>query len=542
MAKTALIPLGLLLAVVLGSIAALLARLDTATIAGILTDPEIRFAVAMSMGTAVTSLLLAVCIAVPAAWALTRGAVCTIGGGHLSYRLANLALDLPMVTPPLVTGMGLLLLLGQTGPVGAAFPAFARNLFSPLGVVIAQTYVACAILVRSAASALSAVDREYVHAAYGLGLSPWKAFVLVEIPLCWRPLTGGRILALSRALGEFGATLMLAGATRMKTETLPMAVYLNIASGDFTKAIACAALLIVIACVLLLALHAVQGRDRATDGSDEGDGGDRATDGSDGGDGGDASEGGSESGNAKGIPNTAPARQHGAPPHAPAPTGTAMASTTRPVNHMPQPPLLRLTGISGGLLRNVSLDIPEGACLGVCGPSGSGKTTLLRIIAGTLPHGGQVEYAGRDITVLPPWRRPFRRLDQRLYLFPYLTVDGNLRLAQYAAGQPDDPTRRADVLARMGIAHLARRLPRQISGGEQQRAALARAVVGAPRLLLLDEPFSSLDWDLRERLWDVLRDIRAAYGVTMLLVSHEPRELDALADARITLHGGRLAD
>jgi molybdate transport system permease protein len=530
MAKTALIPLALLLAVVLGSIAALLARLDAATVAGILTDPEIRFAIAMSMGTAVTSLGLAVCIAVPAAWALTRGA---IPGGRLLHRLSNLALDLPMVTPPLVTGMGLLLLLGQTGPVGAVFPAFARSLFSPLGVVIAQTYVACAILVRSAASALSAVDREYVHAAHGLGLSPWKAFLLVEIPLCWRPLTGGCILALSRALGEFGATLMLAGATRMKTETLPMAVFLNIASGDFTKAIACAALLIVIACALLLALHAVQGRDRATDGVER--------------------RGENEDGNAGGQPDVEPAysdscgegtllRQPQANPRA-----VRMASATRekgplPAMHVPEAPLLRLADISGGLLRDVSLSLPEGACLGVGGPSGSGKTTLLRIIAGTLPHGGRVEYAGRDITGLPPWRRPFRRLDQRLYLFPYLTVDGNLRLAQYAAGQPDDPARRAGVLARMGIAHLAHRLPRQISGGEQQRAALARAVVGAPRLLLLDEPFSSLDWELRERLWDVLRDIRATYGVAMLLVSHEPRELDALADARITLRGGRLAD
>ena len=527
MAKTALIPLGLLLAVVLGSIAALLARLDAATVAGILTDPEIRFAIVMSMGTALTSLLLAVCIAVPAAWALTRGAVCAIGGGRLPFRLANLALDLPMVTPPLVTGMGLLLLLGQTGPVGAAFPVLARNLFSPLGVIIAQTYVACAILVRSAASALSAVDREYVHAAHGLGLSPWKAFVLVEIPLCWRPLTGGCILALSRALGEFGATLMLAGATRLKTETLPMAVFLNIASGDFTKAIACAALLIVIACVLLLALHAVQGRDRATDGSGE-EGGNRSKD-----------------GDAGGTPNIVSmpqneAHQHNAPQiNAPQ---MGMSATPLPTTHVPKVPLLRLTGIAGGLLRDVSLDIPEGACLGVGGPSGSGKTTLLRIIAGTLPHGGRTEYAGRDITGLPPWQRPFRRLDQRLYLFPYLTVDGNLRLAQYAAGQPDAPARRADVLGRMGIAHLAHRLPRQISGGEQQRAALARAVVGAPRLLLLDEPFSSLDWDLRERLWDVLRDVRATYGVTMLLVSHEPRELDALTDARITLRGGRLAD
>ncbi|MGJ3523790.1 ABC transporter permease [Nitratidesulfovibrio sp. D1] len=505
MAKTALIPLALLLAVVLGSIAALLARLDAATVAGILTDPEIRFAIAMSMGTAVTSLGLAVLIAVPAAWALTRGA---IPGGRLLHRLSDLALDLPMVTPPLVTGMGLLLLLGQTGPVGAVFPAFARSLFSPLGVIIAQTYVACAILVRSAASALSAVDREYVHAAHGLGLSPWKAFLLVEIPLCWRPLTGGCILALSRALGEFGATLMLAGATRMKTETLPMAVFLNIASGDFTKAIACAALLIIIACALLLALHAMQGRDRAADGDGDGD---------------------------------SPAAAGGQPDMEPA-YSAKREKGPLPAIRVSKTPLLRLAGISGGLLHDVSLDLPEGACLGVGGPSGSGKTTLLRIIAGTLPHGGRVEYAGRDITGLPPWRRPFRRLDQRLYLFPYLTVDGNLRLAQYAAGQPDDPARRAGVLARMGIAHLADRLPRQISGGEQQRAALARAVVGAPRLLLLDEPFSSLDWELRQRLWDVLRDIRATYGVAMLLVSHEPRELDALADARITLRGGRLAD
>ncbi len=251
MARLAVLPLCVLLLFILGSLASLLGELDWDAATRALWDEEVRFALLMSLGMALVSLLLSALIALPAAWFMARAR-------FPGRKALDLALDLPMVTPPLVAGMGLLFLLGQNGPVGALLPAVARNLFSPLGVVIAQTYVACSILMRSAVSAFISIDYNYVHAAHTLGLSPLNAFLLVEIPLCWRPLLGGCILAVSRSLGEFGATLMLAGAIRMKTETLPMAVYLNIATGDFKKAIACAALLLIIAAILLLALHCVQ--------------------------------------------------------------------------------------------------------------------------------------------------------------------------------------------------------------------------------------------------------------------------------------------
>jgi molybdate transport system permease protein len=102
------------------------------------------------------------------------------------------------------------------------------------------------------------VDVNYIDTAHNLGLTPGRAFFLVEIPLVWKPLLGGCILAFSRAIGEFGACLMLAGATRMKTETLPMAVFLHIASGDFDSAVVCAVILLAIAAGMLVILHLAQ--------------------------------------------------------------------------------------------------------------------------------------------------------------------------------------------------------------------------------------------------------------------------------------------
>lgn len=250
MTKLALLPLVLLLTLVLGSLCALVWQLDFAVLLNVLQNKELHFALGLSVSTAFISLLLSLLIAVPASW----------GMKHISFRgkrIVEILLDLPLVTPPLVIGMGLLLLLGRQGPFGSIFPQMTVYLFSPIGVVIAQTYVASAIVLRAAHGAFASIDPAYVSTAQNLGLTPWKTLLLVEIPLCWQPLLSGAVLAFARALGEFGATLMLAGAVRLKTETLPMAVYLNIASGDFSLAIGCALLLMLFAGVLLLVLHSI---------------------------------------------------------------------------------------------------------------------------------------------------------------------------------------------------------------------------------------------------------------------------------------------
>jgi molybdate transport system ATP-binding protein len=191
--------------------------------------------------------------------------------------------------------------------------------------------------------------------------------------------------------------------------------------------------------------------------------------------------------------------------------------------------MLRVEHVATWAFDDVSLHVPEGSCAAISGSSGSGKTTLLNAIAGIVPYEGCVHLNGRLVNGVPPWQRPCRYLNQRLYLFPYLTVAGNLALAQYATGSRRSKSQQMAMLDEMGIAHLAHRYPGQISGGEQQRAALARAMISRPRLLLLDEPFSSLDWEIRVRLWEVVKGLRQR-EVTILLVTHEPREIAALAD------------
>jgi molybdate transport system permease protein len=250
--------LAVLLFFIAGAAFSLVLQVEWPVVIRVLKERETLFALRLSLGTSLCSLFLAVMIGLPASWAL-------VSGRPPLRPLINILLDLPTVTPPLVAGIGLLLLLGQKGLLGKIDPRLTAKLFSPLGVIIAQTYVALSIFARTAVSALMSIDRSYRAAAYNLGLTPARTFFFVEIPMVWKPLLGGCILAFSRAIGEFGACLMLAGATRLKTETLPMAIYLNIASGDFSAAVVCAVILMVIAALMLIMLHIAQ---RASSGAE----------------------------------------------------------------------------------------------------------------------------------------------------------------------------------------------------------------------------------------------------------------------------------
>ncbi|MGC7590583.1 ABC transporter ATP-binding protein [Bisgaard Taxon 46] len=198
--------------------------------------------------------------------------------------------------------------------------------------------------------------------------------------------------------------------------------------------------------------------------------------------------------------------------------------------------MLEIRNLNAGILKEVDLQVSSGECLAVVGQSGSGKTTLLNTIAGYIDYQGQITLAQQIIDNLPPWQRNCRYLNQRLYLFPHKTIAGNLTLAKPTALRAEQIT----LLAKLKIDHLIDRYPHQLSGGEQQRAALARVLINPPHLLLLDEPFSSLDWDTKQHIWAILKNLIEEFHITTLLVTHEPKEADYLAHRQIRLAQGKL--
>jgi thiamine transport system ATP-binding protein len=194
----------------------------------------------------------------------------------------------------------------------------------------------------------------------------------------------------------------------------------------------------------------------------------------------------------------------------------------------------------------VSLAIPRGEVFALLGPSGSGKSSLLRAVAGLEPCTGEIAFDGEPVMRMPPHKRRFVLMFQDGQLFPHLDVAGNvgyaLRVSTRASGATRPPIgeRVAELLELVGLAGFERRRVTDLSGGEQQRVALARSLAASPRVLLLDEPLSSLDRELRERLAGELRDILRATGVTTILVTHDHDEAGVIADRIGILDAGRL--
>jgi iron(III) transport system ATP-binding protein len=199
-------------------------------------------------------------------------------------------------------------------------------------------------------------------------------------------------------------------------------------------------------------------------------------------------------------------------------------------------------------LNDVSLDVVAGEAVVILGPSGCGKTTLLRLIAGLdVPDSGEIWLAGVQVSgprraLVPPHERGIGFVFQDLALWPHLTVQKNLDFVLESAKTPraDRRARTHDVLTLVRIEPLSSRYPHELSGGEQQRVALARALVGQPRLLLFDEPLSSLDAELRETLRAELAGLQRALRVTTVYVTHDREDVAALADRVVEMRAGRI--
>ena len=196
-------------------------------------------------------------------------------------------------------------------------------------------------------------------------------------------------------------------------------------------------------------------------------------------------------------------------------------------------------------LNDVSLHAARGSFVVLLGPSGCGKSTLLRVLAGLEDAtSGRIELAGRDVARLPPAARGISMVFQSYALFPHLSVAENIVFGLRARRVPaaERAARLAQAAELVGLGKLLERRPAQLSGGQQQRVALARALAPSPKLLLLDEPFSSLDAETRGRLVGEVRGILRDAGQTALMVTHDPEEAEAMADWIGVMGEGRLVE
>ncbi len=194
-------------------------------------------------------------------------------------------------------------------------------------------------------------------------------------------------------------------------------------------------------------------------------------------------------------------------------------------------------------VHGVSIDIPSGEFVVILGPSGCGKTTTLRCVAGLeIPDSGSILIDGSDVTSLPPRERDVAMVFQNYALYPHMTVSENISypLRMKKIPKTEIGKRVREVAQLLGIEHLLARRPRQLSGGEQQRVALGRAIVRRPKIFLMDEPLSNLDAKLRLNTRAELKRLQRQLGVTTVYVTHDQAEALALADKIAIMNNGRL--
>lgn len=211
-------------------------------------------------------------------------------------------------------------------------------------------------------------------------------------------------------------------------------------------------------------------------------------------------------------------------------------------------PIIELRGVAKyygatAALHNINLEIANGEFLTLLGPSGCGKTTILRLISGfESPSKGELLLNGVDIVSAPPEKRQVNTVFQNYALFPHMTVRDNvafgLKMQKIDRREMND--RVAEVLRRVHLDDLADRMPRQLSGGQQQRVAIARAIVNNPLVLLLDEPFSALDFKLRKQMQLEIKHLQRQIGITFVFVTHDQEEAFAMSDRVVVMNEGEI--
>jgi len=244
----------ILVAFIVVPLAGLFFHLDPADIVAALRTTAAQEALRLSIITTFSSLAITLILGTPLAYILARA---TFPGRSI----ADAVVDLPIVVPPAVAGLALLLAFGRNGTFGPLLNALGIQLsFSTVAVIMAQTFVASPFYVRSARAGFAGVDRTLEAASATLGMGPLRTFAYITVPLAAPALIGGAVLSWARALGEFGATIMFAGNLAGVSQTLPLAVYLNLESGNLPVAVVLSVILILFSLIVVVAVHTTEKR------------------------------------------------------------------------------------------------------------------------------------------------------------------------------------------------------------------------------------------------------------------------------------------
>ncbi|MBD2387829.1 molybdate ABC transporter permease subunit [Cylindrospermum sp. FACHB-282] len=416
----------------------------------------------------------------------------------------------PLILPPTVVGFLLLLFFGKNGPVGKLMERFDFTVvFTWYGAAIAATVVSFPLMYKTALGALAQIDTNLLRVGRTLGANESTIFWRISLPLALPGIVAATTLAFARALGEFGATLMLAGNIPGQTQTMPMAIYFAVEAGAMEEAWFWAIAIMIISLSGIIAVNFWQEL--------------------------------REKGRRRDGVTREEARQ------------------SRQIGQERESSSLAAQSFNAGLYVDIEKRLPSFHLqisfntneqpLGLLGGSGAGKSMILRCIAGIeTPTKGRIVLNDRVLfdsekgINLPSRDRHIGFLVQNYALFPHMTVAQNI-----AFGLPKGLSTASirvqveEQLLAMQLQGLGDRYPHQLSGGQQQRIALARALASQPEALLLDEPFSALDTHLRSQLEQQMAKTLANYQGVTLFVTHNMEEAYRLCPNLLVLERGETA-
>ncbi|MGO1561564.1 Molybdenum transport system permease protein ModB (TC 3.A.1.8.1) [Actinomycetales bacterium JB111] len=527
----------LLLTIVIGAFAS---RVPWTHLPELLAEPSSRAALGVTLRTGAVALAVDLVLGIPMALLLSRS--------WPGARVARVIVLLPMAMPPVVAGLVLLTAFSPNGVLGPSLQAVGIDIaFRPTAVVLAQVLVSLPFVVLTLESALRLRDTDAERAAATLGAGPGQVLWRVTLPQLRPAILQAAALAAARILGEFGATLTFAGSREGTTRTLPLEIYLQReVDSDATLALGMALLLV--AAVVVLPFSLATGSEKSTrPQSDSPDDDARpipqpapgaASGTASGADSGTESGAGSGTGSGAGSGAAVGVGSGAAPACDRDETGLATQAASEGVG-------VEAEGAIAARGWESAVRIDPGACVAVMGPNGAGKSTLAGVLTGAVRlDSGRVVVGdrvlsgeGRDV---PTHRRGVVLLSQAPALFSHLSVLDNVAFAPSVAGA-NRATAREQArreLAAVGAGHLSGRHPRQISGGQAARVALARALAADPAVLVLDEPFAALDVRARSELRAVLRAALDSRGTTTILITHDLLDALALAPRTVLVEDG----